>query len=444
MKPLVAIVGRPNVGKSTLFNRIVMRRVAIVEGTPGVTRDRLEAEAEWTGSTFRLVDTGGLDPEAGEGTAWEVQVQSRRAVAEADVVLFMVDGRKGVTPTDMEIAETLRRHGGPVILVVNKIDSPVHDQLVLEFHSLGLGQPIGISAEHGRNTGDLLDRVVELLGAQEEDDTDEEEDAREILRVAIVGRPNVGKSSLLNALVGDDRVIVSPQPGTTRDAVDVPALIAGVPAVFVDTAGMRKKARVEQGIERYGVSRALKAIDRAHVVLHVLDATDPATEQDQRIAGYTAERGRAAVLLVNKWDLVEKNSHTWSEYQDLIRSRLHFVDYAPCLSISAVHGLRVDRVPDHILRVRAAHLSRQRTPVLNRTLAEALERHQPPMRRGGRLRLYYVTQVGVEPPSFLFFVNDPKLVHDTYQRYLMRVWREKFDLEGTPIRMYFRPRRKEE
>lgn len=433
MKPLVAIVGRPNVGKSALFNRLIQRRLAIVEGVPGITRDRIYAETDWAGRSFRLVDTGGLEPGMDKGMVALVRYQAEAAIREADVIIFVVDAREGVTAVDRDVAELLRRSGKPVVLAANKVDDAAVVLDTYEFFALGLGEPLPVSAEHGRNTGDLLDLVVAHFPAEEP----EEEDAGAI-RVAVVGRPNVGKSSLVNRLLGQERVIVSEMPGTTRDAVDVEVETDRGRLVFVDTAGLRRKSRIEDPVERYSVLRALRAVDHADVVLVMLDATETVTEQDKKVAGYGHDQGKAAVLVVNKWDLIEKDERTATEYTRLIRRELAFVDYAPVVFVSALTGQRVDRIIDLAFEVAARHRSQVPTGVLNRVIHAAQEVNPAPRRKGKKLQIYYGTQVRSGPPTFAFFVNDPELVHFSYVRYLDRTLREAFDFEGTPLRLFFR------
>jgi len=434
-RPLVAIVGRPNVGKSTFFNRVVGRQLAITEAEPGTTRDRLYAEAEWAGVTFTLVDTGGLETGATTDLVAKVCDQALQAVSEADLVLFMVDGKDGLVPADQEVAQVLRQTKKPVITVVNKADNPERRLQAVEFYRLGLGELEPISALQGIGVGDVLDVVIQQLPRPEL----EEETAA--LRLAIVGHPNVGKSSLLNALLGEERAIVSEAPGTTRDALDTLLDTPRGPAVIIDTAGIRRRGRVEPGVERYSVIRALRAVDRAEVVALVLDAQEGVTAQDTHIAGYIRDQGKGMILVVNKWDLVNKTAHASAEYEKLIRAEFNFVDYAPILFLSAKTGQRVNRLVPLAFEIRTEWTRRVPTGVLNQVLAEALEKHAPPSDRGKALRVYYVTQAGVEPPTFVFFVNDVSLVHFSYQRYLENQLRNAFGFRGTPLRLAFRPRR---
>jgi len=435
-KPIVALVGRPNVGKSTLFNRLVGERLAIVEEVPGTTRDRLYADAQWAGTSFTVVDTGGLVLGDSDDLTAQVRAQAQLAMHEADVIVFLTDVKEGLTPGDRDIAELLRRTERPVFLAVNKADTPQRRLEALEFWELGLGQPHPISALHGIGTGDLLDRVVASFPRQQEEGVDE------LVRpgIAIVGRPNVGKSSLLNRLLGEERVIVSEVPGTTRDAIDTLLEWEGKPLVLIDTAGIRRRGRIEQGIEKYGVMRALRAIQRCDVALLLLDATEGVTAQDAHIGGYILEAGKSIVVLVNKWDLVQKTPHTMTEYTERVRAALRFLSYVPVLFISAKTGQRVDQVIPTALAVQAARHLRVPTSELNQLVQEATARHAPPSKAGKRLRFYYATQPSTDPPTFVFFVNDTRLVHFSYQRYLENRIRERYGFLGTPLRLAFRNR----
>jgi len=437
-KPLVALVGRPNVGKSTLFNRLVGERVAIVEDLPGTTRDRLYGEFEWNGRDLAIVDTGGLMPDSGEPIAESIFAQAQVAIEEADVIVFMGDVRSGATPLDREIADLLRRTRKPVVLAVNKADNVKQEMDAVDFHSLGLGDPIALSAMRGLSTGDLLDRVIELVPPAEV-----EEENPEATRVAIVGRPNVGKSSLLNALAGENRTVVSPIPGTTRDAVDTDVEYEGQEIVLIDTAGIRRPGKVGLGIERYSVLRAMRAISRADVAVLVIDATQPLVAQDAHVAGFVQEEGKGLVVAVNKWDLVEKETGTMKEFETSIRHQLRFMPYAPLVFISAATGQRVDRVLGAALRVREARRKRIATGPLNQTVRHILAQHQAPSSGGRRLKIFYVTQVGIDPPTFVFMVNEPDLVHFSFRRFMENRLREQFGFEGTPIRLYFRARGRE-
>ena len=452
-KPIVALGGRPNVGKSTLFNRIVGRRVAIVEDLPGTTRDRLYADADWGGMDFIVVDTGGLEttekiqskpsPAIGHTAGVEsglflgqMRTQAQIAIAEAEVVVFLVDTEVGLTASDREVAEVLRRTNKPVILVANKADNNRRRADAVEFYELGLGDPIPVSALHGHGTGDLLDAIVDALPLTEEEEEDDER-----VRVAIVGRPNVGKSSLLNRLLGEDRVIVSEVPGTTRDAIDTEIELADEQIVLIDTAGIRRRGKIVPGVEKYSVLRALKAINRASVCLLMIDAQDKVTAQDQHIAGYILDEAKSVVVVANKWDAVEKDTYTMAQYTQEIRAALRFMDYVPVLFISAKTGQRVQQTLQVALQVHAERTRRISTADLNRLLQEATARHPPKNKSGRRLRFYYVPHPEVAPPTFVFFVNDYKLVHFTYERYLENRIREAFGFLGTPLRLVFRGRR---
>lgn len=443
VKPLVAIVGRPNVGKSTLFNRIVGQPVAIVEDKPGTTRDRLYADAEWAGRTFTLVDTGGLDPTSSDDYAVRIRAQVELAIAEADAILFLVDVREGITATDIEIAELLRRTAKPVFLVANKADNQRRRLEAVEFYRLGLGDPVPVSALHGTGIGDLLDMVLERLPAIK---LEEPETA---VRIAIIGRPNVGKSSLLNALLGQERAIVSEQPGTTRDAIDTLLEKDGQRFLLIDTAGIRKRGRVEPGIEQYSVLRALRAIGRADVAVLLVDASEGVTAQDTHIAGYVAESFKGLIIAVNKWDLIRAQAKRYrishgpdyrQEYEAFVRNQFNFVDYAPVLFISAKTGLRVSQVLSTALQIKGERQKRVPTGILNQAIQEAILRHGPPSEGRRQLKIFYVTQADVEPPTMVFFVNDPGLMHFSYQRYLENTVRERFGFMGTPIKFVFRKR----
>jgi len=450
-KPIVALVGRPNVGKSTLFNRLIGQRRAIVEDLPGTTRDRLYGDAEWTGASFVVVDTGGIEPlkersgrqvaasydplaSASKGFISEIRSQAELAIEEADVILFLVDAREGLTAADEEVATMLRETDKPVILVANKADNAERRLNALEFYALGLGDPHPISAYHGTGTGDLLDVVVSHLP---QTDVDEEEDD-DALRIAIVGRPNVGKSSLLNALLGQERAIVSDIAGTTRDAVDTHLTWEGRDVVLVDSAGIRRRGRIERGIEKYSVMRALRAIGRADVALLVLDATEGVTSQDAHIGGYILEEGRSLIIVVNKWDAIEKDTHTMAEYNRKLREELKFLDYVPVLYVSALTRQRVNQIIPTALRVKEEREMRLPTGELNRLLQDAVAANPPKTFKGRRARFYYVTQADIDPPTFVFFVNDPRAVHFTYLRYLENKIRERYPYEGTPIRLKLR------
>lgn len=437
-KPLVAIVGRPNVGKSTLFNRLIGRRVAIVEDTPGVTRDRIYQDAQWLNYSFTLIDTGGIEPANDDIIALQMRRQAELAIETADVIIFLVDGREGMTSADMEVAEMLRRSKKPVVLGVNKVDAKKFEESAYEFYSLGLGDPIPISSAQGLNLGDLLDEVVRDFPR------DLEETESDRINIAVVGKPNVGKSSLVNALLGEERSIVSDIPGTTRDSIDTPFTRDGREFVIVDTAGIRRKRSVEdETIERYSVIRSLAAIRRADVVLIVCDASQGLSEQDVRIAGYAHEEGKASVLVVNKWDLIEKDTNTMNRFKKDLGVDLAFMDYVPMLFISAKNGQRVGKVLEAV--VSAFEQSRRRitTGQLNDTVSEAIMMNAPPSDKGRNLKIYFATQASVQPPTFIIFVNDTEIVHFSYERYMENFFRKSFGFEGTPIRLIFRNRKKD-
>lgn len=430
-------MGRPNVGKSALFNRLVGRRLAIVEDHPGITRDRLYAPVTWGTHTFTLVDTGGLISGAVESIPGQVRAQAERAIAEADVILFMVDVTAGILPEDHDVAQHLREGRRPVLLVVNKVDRPDHPG-VYEFFALGLGEPLPVSAIHGLGITELMDAVLPLLPEPEPEPARTAEPA---VRVALVGRPNVGKSSLLNAILGEDRVIVDAAPGTTRDAVDTPFVRDGRLFVLVDTAGLRRKARIDARLERFSAGRSLGAIDRADVAVLVLDATEPLVEQDQEIARYTRERGRALAVAISKWDLVSDTPQPRRATVDRVKAGLRFAGYAPIVVTSAVRGWGITGLFGQILRCADAHSRRVPTGRLNQVIEQAEQSHLPPADRFGRQgKIYYATQPGSRPPTIILFVNDPALFPDEYARYLEGRLRRAFDFEGSPVRLIFRPR----
>lgn len=439
-KPIVAIVGRPNVGKSTLFNRLVGERRAIVEDEPGTTRDRVYGTTDWGGVEFTLVDTGGLQADREIESSNVAQIahhtreQAHLAIGEADVIVFMVDVKHGVSAGDHEVADLLRRTDKPTILVANKADSASRRDDALEFYELGLGDPMPVSSYHGTGTGDLLDRIVEALPEVEE------EEEVQGPAVAIVGRPNVGKSRLLNALLGQERSIVSDIPGTTRDSLDTVLTWAGQPVTLIDTAGIRRRGRVDRGIEQYSVLRSMRAIDRADVVLLVIDATEGFTAQDLHIAGYIEEQKKGVVVVVNKWDLIEKDSSTMEEYREQARRELNFMPYAPLVFVSAKFGQRVQQVLDSALAVVAERRKRVPTAALNKMLKQAVADHPPSSRPGKWLKFLYATQADVSPPTFIIFTNDPEQVHFSYRRYLENRLRETFGFAGTAVRLSFRGR----
>ncbi|MGS0764901.1 ribosome biogenesis GTPase Der [Syntrophomonas curvata] len=432
-KPIVAIVGRPNVGKSTLFNHLIGQRKAIVEDVPGVTRDRLYDNCDWTGREFMVIDTGGIRFEEGDIFAREVKLQAELAIEEADVILFVVDAREGISAEDEQVANLLRRSGKPVVLAANKVENFDRQLEYYEFYKLGLGDPIPVSAMHGLNTNDLLDEVVACFAPAQ---TYEEDD--NAIKIAIVGRPNVGKSSLVNAFLGEQRVIVSDIPGTTRDAIDTPFRYDGTDYILIDTAGIRKKSRIKEATERYSVIRSLKSIERADVVLVMLDATAGVIEQDQRIAGYVHEAGKANIIVVNKWDLVEKDGHTMNKFDKDIRQDLKFLAYAPLMYVSALTKRRIFKLLELVDFVAEQHSRRINTAELNRVVNEAMMLNPLPGGGGKKVKIYYTTQVRTAPPTFVFFANQPDSVHFTYLRYLENVLRQNFGFEGSPIRLLVR------
>ncbi|HQK42094.1 MAG TPA: ribosome biogenesis GTPase Der [Anaerolineaceae bacterium] len=456
-KPVIVLVGRPNVGKSTLFNRLIGERLAIIDDIPGTTRDRLVAEGDWSGHDFFVVDTGGIDPTRQRsqeplsiGSAAfiaDIRAQAEIAMETADVILLLVDAQQGVTEADREIVQMLRRrqtivdgqNHPPIILAVNKADSEAYRVNALDFYSLGLGEPFPISAIHGTGTGDLLDEVVAHFPHPEEN---EEEDAS--IKVAIVGKPNAGKSSLLNKLAGETRSIVSPIPGTTRDAIDTRIIWEGLPITLIDTAGIRKRGAIEPGVEKYSVLRAMQAIERCDVALLVVDAVTGITAQDTHIAGYINEAWKSVIVIINKWDLIEKDTHTMAEFEQNIRQALNFLPYVPLVFISAVSGQRVNQILPLVARVQEERLVRLTTSQLNRILQNAQDLHQPSSGSGRMFRIYYGTQVRSEPPTFLLYCNDPKLGHFTYLRFLENQIRKEYPFVGTPIRLVLKARERGE
>lgn len=458
-KPVIALVGRPNVGKSTLFNRLAGERLAVVDHIPGTTRDRLHTTFEWGGMQFILVDTGGIDPtrvKVGEGRKplsvgsadfiEQIRHQAEVAIRGADAVLMLTDVESGVTPADREVADILRKlqkqvNGQwipPVLLVVNKCESEARRQQIAEFYELGMGEVYSISAMHGTGTGDLLDALVSALGIQDEQPLEGDED--ESIKIAIVGKPNAGKSSLLNCLVGEERAIVSPIAGTTRDALDEYITYEGIPITLIDTAGIRRRGKVEPGVEKYSVIRALRAIERADVALLVIDATTSITSQDAHIAGFILEAWKSVVVVVNKWDAIEKDTYTIEDYTAHIRHELNFLSYVPILYISALTGQRVKQVIPAALQVQEERLVRLSTSQINKLLRRAQDQHAAPSKAGRHLKLFYGTQVRSDPPTFMIFVNDPLLVHFSYKRFLENRFREAYGFIGTPIRLVFKKR----
>lgn len=437
-KAIVAIVGRPNVGKSALFNRIAGERIAIVEDMPGITRDRIYADCSWLERPFTLIDTGGILGGPVSEIATATLDQAKMAMEEADVILFVVDARQGLSSEDGEVAQLLRHTDKPVILVANKIDSPKQEAHMYEFYSLGMGDPAPISAEHGRGIGDLLDLVVAQLPEPTEVPVEDDH-----IRVAVVGRPNVGKSSLVNAILGRERVIVSDQPGTTRDAIDTDFVRGDTRYTIIDTAGVRRRGRVETSVEYYSVVRALRAVERSDVTLILIDATEGVTQQDARLAGYAHEAGRASVLVVNKWDLVKKDAHTMAEFDARIRNDLKFLHYAPIMYISALTGQRVGDLLDVVEYVAQQAALRVTTGRLNEALQQAVALREPPHDKGVQLRLYYAVQTAVRPPTIVLFVNRPDLLHFSYRRYLENCLRDTFGYVGSPLVLNVRARRRQ-
>ncbi len=432
----MAVVGRPNVGKSTLFNAIAGERIAIVEDTPGITRDRIYADAEWLNHKFTLIDTGGIEPESKDIILSQMREQAQIAIDTADVILFMTDVKQGLTDADSKVADMLRKAQKPVVLAVNKVDHLERDMLsVYEFYNLGIGEPYAVSAANRTGIGDLLDVVT---GYFPEPQKEEEEDDR--IRVAIVGKPNVGKSSIINKLLGENRLIVSDIAGTTRDAVDTEVVYHGREFIFIDTAGLRRKNKIKEELERYMIIRTVSAVERADVVVLVIDAVDGVTEQDAKIAGIAHERGKGMIIAVNKWDAIEKNDKTTKEYEKKIRQVLSFMPYAELMFISALTGQRLPKLYETIEAVNANHSMRIATGVLNEIMSEAVVLQQPPSDKGKRLRLYYITQVAVKPPTFVIFVNDRELMHFSYTRYMENQIRVAFGFRGTPLKFIIRER----
>lgn len=440
-KPIVAIVGRPNVGKSTLFNIFVDSRISIVEDTPGVTRDRLYADAEWLDRKFTMVDTGGIEMQNTDSIAVSIRQQAEVAIREADVILFVCDARTGITNDDLEVAKMLRQSRKPVVLAVNKADTPKQEAEAYEFYNLGIGEPYLISASNRLNLGDLLDAVVEKFPPEGED----EDDSEDVIKVAIIGRPNVGKSSIFNDIIGQTRSIVSDVAGTTRDAIDVPVEKDGQTFLFIDTAGMRRKGKIDEPIEKYSIIRTLRAVDRSDVVLLVLNAVEGITDQDKKIAGYAHEAGKGIVIVVNKWDLYpDKTVMSTEEFTKNIRHELIFMPYANVVYVSALTQQRISRLPEMIKDAAEANAMRIATSVLNQVVTDAVAMNQPPMEKGKRLKILYTTQVKVKPPTFVIFCNEPEIMHFSYQRYLENQLREAFGFKGTPINIIVRGKNEDE
>lgn len=435
-KPKVAIVGRPNVGKSTLFNRLTGGRTAIVEDTPGITRDRIYKDAEWCGKTFTLIDTGGIEPKSDDVILRQMKRQAELAIEQADVIIFMVDVKSALTAADIDVAAMLQKSGKPLILACNKTDTPGEPPMEFyEFYNLGIGEPFAISSTHGMGLGELLDEVCSYFP---EEGIDQEEEGA--IKIAVAGKPNAGKSSLVNRILGEDRVIVSDIPGTTRDAVDSKFEKDGQKYVIIDTAGMRKRGKIDDNVERYSVVRSLNAIEKSDVCVIMIDAAEGISEQDSKIAGYAHDNGRASIIAVNKWDLIEKNDKTMEEFKKKISDTLPFMSYAPQVFISAKTGQRTDKLIDTVKYVYERHNTHIPTGALNDILSEAINKNQAPSDKGKRLKIYYATQASSAPPTFVFFVNDKELMHFSYLRYLENQIRKAFDLTGTPLKFIIRER----
>lgn len=434
MKPIVAIVGRPNVGKSTLFNRLLGRRKAMVDDMPGVTRDRNYASVDRFDTPFILIDTGGFEPVTEDRLLQQMREQSLLAIEEADVILFVMDGRAGLTPADTEVVEMLRRSNKPVLYLVNKVDGQSQEAAAAEFYALGIETLYPISAEHNHGVGDMVDDLMELLPASQE------KEEEETPRIAVIGRPNVGKSSLVNKLLGFERVVANPTPGTTRDAVDSTLTWHGKRFALIDTAGIRRKGKTHEKIEKYGVVDALRNIERSDVVLIVLNAEEGVTEQDARIAGYAYEAGRACIFVVNKWDAIEKNNSTLGKFVEEVREEFRYLTFAPILFVSAKTGQRTGKILEEVDRVMAQFCRRVTTSELNRIFSSATESHHAPLFQGRRVKFYFSTQIGTKPPTFVVFTNRPEGVHASYERYLINRFRDAFGFDGVPLRIIFRGR----
>ncbi|MBU5594239.1 ribosome biogenesis GTPase Der [Amphibacillus sp. MSJ-3] len=433
-KSVVAIVGRPNVGKSTIFNRLVGERISIVDDTPGVTRDRIYSKVEWLTTEFNLIDTGGIEL-GDEPLLVQMREQADIAINEADVIIFIVNGRDGITAADEEVAKILYKSNKPIVLAVNKIDNPEMREKIYEFYSLGFGEPFPISGTHGLGLGDMLDRVIQLFP-----DLEVEQEADDSLYFSVIGRPNVGKSSLVNAILQQDRVIVSNIAGTTRDAIDSPFTFDGQEFVIIDTAGMRKRGKIYEATERYSILRALKAIERSDVVLTLIDAETGIIEQDKKIAGYAHQSGKAVVIVVNKWDTVDSDQQAMKKFEDQVRAHFQFLDYAPIIFLSALTSKRIHTLMPKVRLVSENHSKRVETSVLNDVIMDAVAFNPTPTVNGKRLKILYTTQVAIKPPTFVVFVNDPDLMHFSYKRFLENRIREAFGFEGTPIKIFARTR----
>mgnify|MGYP000981602701 CR=1 FL=1 len=434
-KPVIAIVGRPNVGKSTLFNRIAGKRISITEDTPGVTRDRIYAEGEWLDKHFTIIDTGGIEPDTDDTIFAQMRLQAEIAIDMADVVLFMVDGKEGVTAADNEVAQMLRKAKKDIILIANKMDRFVNQNNIYEFYNLGLGDPISISSSEALGIGDLLDEVISRFDESYDMGIDDDS-----IKIAVIGKPNAGKSSIINKIIGEERVIVSDIPGTTRDAIDTEFERNGQNYIIIDTAGIRKKSRVSESVEKYSVLRAFTAVERADICILVIDADKGITDQDIRIAGYAHDNSTGMIIVVNKWDLIEKDEKTFKKFIDEIRTQFAYMPYAPILTVSALTGQRINKILETVNEVYSFRNLRVSTGVLNDLLTEAVLMNQPRTVKGKRLKIFYATQVAVNPPKFLIFVNDSSIVHFSYQRYLENKIREAFEYKGTPIVIEFRNR----
>lgn len=435
-KPIVAIVGRPNVGKSTLFNRLAGRRIAITEDTPGVTRDRIYAEGEWLDNYFTLIDTGGIEPNSNDTILKQMRRQAEIAIDMANLILFIVDGKEGMTSADKEVAQMLRLANKKVIVICNKMDKHIDDNNIYEFYNLGLGDPFPISSTEALNIGDLCDLIVENIKGYDLEDSD-----ADAIKIAVIGKPNAGKSSLINKIIGEERVIVSDIAGTTRDAIDTKFEKDGKKYILIDTAGIRRKAKINEAVEKYSVVRSFAAVERANICIMMIDAQDGVTEQDTRIAGYAHENGCAVIIVINKWDLIEKSTNTHLKYTDKVRNDLAYMTYAPILTISALTGKRIEKLLETIDMVYEHSTRKISTGVLNDIISEAVLMNPPRTDKGRKLKIYYATQTGVQPPKFLIFCNDEKLVHFSYCRYLENKLRESFEFTGSPISIEFRNRK---
>ena len=435
MRNTIAIVGRPNVGKSTLFNRLSRRAKAIIDDIPGVTRDRNYTEVQWNGFSFTLIDTGGFESETDSGLSHLIQEQTRLAIEESDIIILLTDGREGLTPVDIDLISLLRPITKPIFYCINKIDGPRQEENIIDFYQLGIDNWHPISAKHSRGVGELMDAVVKSLS--EKEPSPEDEDA---IKIAVLGRPNVGKSSLVNQILGYDRVLVNESPGTTRDAIDTPFKFKGQKYLIIDTAGIRRKSRIGFQLERYCVFEALQAVRRCDLSLILIDAEEGITEQDVKIAGQVYNKGKACILVVNKWDLIHKDNSTVGEYVEKIRNKMKFLDFAPIIFVSALTGQRTTKILEKINACFTQFQKRTNTGELNRFLPHAVKEHPPPLHHGRQIKFYYLTQIDIKPPTFVFFTNYPQAIHFSYKRYLTNRLREKYSFEGTPLRLIFRAR----